>query len=708
MTTIFVPAAELHPSAGHGLSYTPEGVAYWVVSGHHGQVLHGPYLPVREGVYRVKVLAEVEGPPDSISDFEVFDIHTGGRTYAARTFHRDPEMFVRLHDSLGVEFRFHTAGETLHVHGVEIEPLLLDAEPTTIAAMEALAARLIAGRAEPAAVFRAADVLADLGAADRAQAVRMQYLTTHASLDVDLEIGKRLLKLHGPVSDMNDRLSTQELSPEGIKRWVDLQRVTEFDVMKATPEAKFQLQMLGYQFRYLEATRLHRDEGELPRMWRDRRRSGEAVSSPPVRQPMFEPFSEIDRSYQASMARGLGFPAYCPASGELLRSRHAFLLQYQWKPFVMHRFEGREVFYVCTGYNGSSRLFIFLPRTKTVIWIADPDFKIYDANEIIQSFASLLIQHCDACATYLKNPTKPVAVVGNDNYGHYFWLTVSGLQFLVENGLENSLSGLVKISAQFARVEEIFPELAGLPIYDTPEREEAFLNCVTQGFLPIHFTDIAISEALAQRLRILAREKASPAGRPPADAPRPLLWLNLRAHNKVWASQVEGYAEILNALAKDYGQASALLDGVPDCLQIATEIAQRCGPNVTLYDGLKFSLWDKMNWAMESDGYICVIGTGLIICHSLAGARGVAHGNREHMTQLRFWHTIQEGSPTPLAPRMEDVHDSGEGLQRDYDVDWRILLQLIRDHLHDTLEIPPAAPSSLLAKVRGLWPGSRN
>lgn len=685
MPMIFVPASELQASSDQALASDEEGTPFWSVSGQTGQVLGGPNLSVREGIYRVKALAAVEGGWDAVSRFEVFDTYTGDRIYATRMFHYDPEVFVRVFGTDRLEFRFYTAGETLRVFGVEFESLLLDEEPATLEGVQALARRLIAARAEPAAILRTAEVLGELGAPDAAQAVRADLLALTASAPEDV-IHKRLRHLREPVSRMPSGSAGQTVSREQVRRAVGARRVEVFDLMQASTEARRRLEDRGYPFAFLEATRLHRDAGEPPRVWHVQRQNGTAAPRPPERQAMFERYAEIERSYQTSKARGLGIGAYCPVTGTLLRSYHGFLIQYQWKPFIMHRFEGEEVFYVCTGYNSDPRLFLYMPQTNTIVWMTDPIYKEYDVQELTEELNLLQTLHYENCVKYLKEPTRPVAVVGNDNYGHYFWLTVSGLQFAVENGLQHSLAAIVKIAAQFGKVEEIFPELSHLPVYNSPEREEAFLTCVNNGFLPIHFTDIAVSDALAQRLRTLAREKSAEETRPPPDVPRPLLWLNLRAHNKVWVNQVDGLANILNGIAEEYGQASALLDGVPDCAEIAAGIAERCGPKITVFNGLNFSLWDKMNWAVQSDGYICVIGTGLVICHSLAGARGVAHGNREHMTQLRFWHTIQAGSPTPLAPRMDDIHDIGTEFQRNYDVDWRILYDLILGHLRATFD----------------------
>lgn len=703
--TEFISPERLLPSSGHDLETGPDGRRRWRASGHHGWFLYGPYLSVSDGIYRIKVIAEVEGPPDAYSYVEVIDVFNDGRIYAAHMYHQDCEVFVRLYESSRLEIRFRTEGESVSVYGIEIEALHVFDDPADIQTARELVSRVVAERGEPAAVFAGLRLLSDVGAAEEAATIEKRYLSDRTERTREPEVWSRLLALHGKVADLPTTWDGAEISLADARNVISQLTFRVVNPLNSTPELRKELRSLGYQAHHLQATWHHHEPGEPSRAWRWGSEEAGLSRRPP---PLFERPMDIDRGYQTAMTRGEGFPAYCPVSGKLFRSRHAFLIVFEAKPFIFYRFEGVETFYVCTGANSDARLFVYMPRTQTIAWITDPRFMGQNPPALVRALNAQMVANIDLVAAYCRRKTKPAAVIGNDNYGHYFWLDISGLQYVVENGLHRSLTGLVKTQQQFAEPEVIFPELSSLHIHDAPTQREAFQLCLREGYLPIHFADFAVSDALAQRLRSLARVHASDAGRPPPDAPRPLLWLNLRAHNKVWASQVEGYAEILNALARDYGQVSALLDGVPDCAEIAAGVATRCAPDVTLYDGLEFSLWDKMNWAMGADGYICVIGTGLIICHSLAGAQGVAHGNREHMTQLNFWHTIQTGSPRPLAPRMEDITDSGTELQRDYDVDWRILLELIRQHLRESYGPPkpaPAAPAGLAETARRVWRG---
>lgn len=680
MTVQFFSAASLISTINGSLAGEGDR-ARWEVADQHGVVLCGPYAAVQDGVYRVKARARAHSGQ---SYFEVIDIMQDGRLYGARLFQADPELYIRVYESRSLEFRFRTHGETLVVDGVELEPILLDQAFASTDHIRSVLDRLTASDAEPAAVHRLIDRLAFLGEVAEAESRRAAFIDSRTRERPEAEVWRRMLSLNRPLpGSALSPASPVRIRSEDIPPVTQSLPLTVHDLLRVTPETEGALAALGFQAHHITATRLHRDYDEPRRLWTDDPARPEGPGRFPPRQPLFERYIDIDRSYQTAMARGLGFPAYCPVSGQLLRSRHGFLVHKDERIFIFYRFEGVETFYVCTGADSDTRMFVYVPRTGSIFVISDPWHRVYPFEQLVRDLSYNLVLNYDACVRYLQDETTPVAVTGNFNYGHFVWCDLSGLQFAISNGLLPALAGVVNTPVKFIEPELIFPELGAKSVVYAEDQAVAFRHCVENTHLPIHFTDVAMSDELVERFRRNARALASPEGRPPADLPRPLLWLNLRAHNKIWASQVEGYANILNTVLEEYGAASALLDGVPDCADLAAAIRARTRPEVVLHDGLHFSPWDKINWGMACDAYVCVIGTGLILVHTLAGAKGVAHGNREHLDQLRFWESIHPGSGAPIGPTEDQVSDFGEGLQRDYDVDWRVLMDLLRHVLGD-------------------------
>ncbi len=150
----------------------------------------------------------------------------------------------------------------------------------------------------------------------------------------------------------------------------------------------------------------------------------------------------------------------------------------------------------------------------------------------------------------------------------------------------------------------------------------------------------------------------------------------------MWINQAIGYANILNALADEYGHVSALLDGMPDCKEIAAEIRESTYPRIDLYNNFNLPLIDCINWATAVDAYVCTIGSGLVLLTWLAGKPGVAHANTGHMNQLAWWPAVRPGALAPLAPERSEIHDVTEHDYANYDLDWRILLDLLRKALN--------------------------
>jgi hypothetical protein len=200
----------------------------------------------------------------------------------------------------------------------------------------------------------------------------------------------------------------------------------------------------------------------------------------------------------------------------------------------------------------------------------------------------------------------------------------------------------------------------------------------------VRLTDAVIKDAVAERL---VRSAASAQRYGPADVPRPLVWINLRAHDKVWRDQAAGYASILNALVEEHGAVSAFVDGWTDCRPVADELARRVGPGVTLFNGLGFKVSDSLVWAQAVDAYVCTVGSGLVLLTWLSAKPGVAHADVAHLKQMEWWGDVRPGAPIPLHPAPDDIHEiegsgrDGGAFYADYRVDWRLLLKLLRQAL---------------------------
>jgi hypothetical protein len=330
-----------------------------------------------------------------------------------------------------------------------------------------------------------------------------------------------------------------------------------------------------------------------------------------------------------------------------------------------------------------------MPRTQTIVYLTETAYRNYQSWELSKLLTIHMLQFRRQVHDYLGGETRPAAVMGSNIHGHFFWTSLTGLQYAFESGLFPHLAELVQLSRIYIDPQRVFPELADRPAPFFNDMPESFRHCVERKLLPIHFTDYQMNDAFGERIRRVAAANATEAGSPPPDAPRPLIWINLRGHTKIWINQAEGYSSILNAIYEEYGAVSVLLDGMRDCADLAEQIRARTRPEIPLYDGLKLNVYDTLNWAFAVDAYICPIGSALTITSAMANKPGVAHAETHHMQQMPWWHTVRTGLTMPLVPEMSQITDIGSDLYCNYDVDWRVLLELLRRVLRENYGEPP-------------------
>ena len=645
------------------------------LQGNEGCVFYGPFIQFAAGLYRVQVQGpSASGDPDDL----YWDVHSNSRLLAAHAIRDRAHTVIRVLDTDRLEFRFHSQGAPFDLGGLLVEPLLLDRQVASTGELEKLAEQLLGENAEPSSIHHALDRLAWAGGIVAAERLRDRFMQGQGRLAAKIRTVFFRLNSVG-----RDRCDDPEVDAtrEQITRALGALPRKIFDLYHLGPSDRSALLQAGYQPDFLNATKSHRDyrEGRLP--WQRAPSEQHPVSESEPRSIQSKRHLELDFSFQTAIARGEPMQAYCPISGELLGARHGFCLYHLGLAYTFYRFEGVEVFYLLVGGATSTKRAVYLPRINAIVAIQDPDLRWYSDGEIVDRFNVNLVHFHQDVSNYLSNPTHLAAVLGNNNMGHFFWNDLAGLQKLDDAGLLGAVTEVVELNRQFVDVRKVFPELDDLPSVYLDDDAAAFRHCVQRGLLPVRFTDARISDALAERVGHTVSREVDHAAVADVDEDRPLIWINLRAHSKVWVDQAEGYANILNALCDEYGSVAALLDGWIDCRDIAEDIRGRVREEVRLYDGLSLSIFESLAWARRVDSYICTIGSGLVLLTWLSGRPGVAHAERAHLQQMEWWGDVRPTVAPPLTPTLEEITDVGGGLYCDYQIDWRVLLRLLREAL---------------------------
>jgi hypothetical protein len=353
-------AADLLPMNTAVLEHLPNGAVY-SRAGNQGFALFGPYMAAGGGVYRITCRAFVEGGAGTLS---YFDMLSDGRYITQRRYHEPFVVYVYLTTTPTLEFRFAVSGEAVLIESVEMVPLLLDDEPATAPRIRALIEETLRHTAEPSAVFALADRLADLGHGDEAEAHRDAF--TSSRPDAVAVQAFREINMPGrpPLSkDLDARLT-----PESVSRAFTPHGFTTYDLFDLSPAQEAELTSQGCVPEPLKASRLRRSSVEPRREWQTKALAGQRSFNT----GLFRGLAYTDYGNQAEPIVEGEISAYCPMSGRLLKSRHAFVVHDGGIPFFLYRFEGEQVFYLCTGAHGNTRYFLFFPLTNIIVVIADP------------------------------------------------------------------------------------------------------------------------------------------------------------------------------------------------------------------------------------------------------------------------------------------------------------------------------------------------
>jgi hypothetical protein len=644
------------------------------IAGNRGFVFSGPYLPTAPGLYRVRVQSRVIDAGKQ----SYFDLFAAGRIYASSLYGDPIDIVAYISETCPLEFRFKADGEAFILDSIELTALSPETEGITPFAVPDWIWRPQVMAGEPLDVFEIARRLSASSRAQEAEDLLDRFVASR--FDSGARIKAAFAGLH---SGTNSRSCQSEpfLRTE-IRQEVATWPIRVYDLFQLSEQDHLSLVEQDLQPAALLASGFHRSPLEPARPSQGGQ-DGE-ISAMQDRHALIEVLASLELSFQTSLCRGAGLRAYCPVTGRLLRSDHGYCQYASQTIFIFYYFLGAEPFYVCTGGYDGSRKFIYIPRKNIIVIIGHPYLRGLDYVAVTKQLCEDIIFHMDEVYSYLDDAPRPAALLGINNLGHFFWNELSGLQHLVSTGLHETLAEVVKVGRPYLEIERVFPELCGAEFVNITENlyESVFLHCLRRRLSPIYVTDVAMSEDLVRRVQSAAKATASEKGSPPPDIQHPLVWLNLRVHNKSWHNQAIGYTNILNALGEEFGQVSALLDGMPDCDGIAEQIRAGTGDHVRIYDNFDLGIADCINWALEVDAYVCTIGSGLVFLTWLTGKPGVAHANCSHMDQLSWWTDVRSDSPRPLAPHPSEIH-SDDPLQGycDYDLDWRILLDLLRNAL---------------------------
>jgi len=372
---------------------------------------------------------------------------------------------------------------------------------------------------------------------------------------------------------------------------------------------------------------------------------------------------------------------------------------------VFHRFHCHLEFHLLAGIYGEGLYGMYLPGAEILVRNHlgdDPSLAFGFRGELYAVLADrlkLCCLHMPELVRRYQASAEPRIIQGLTGVVHHLgdhlqW-EITALERLARSGPSSgALDRLLVTRYDPYSVAELFPELPVVSVLAPSEERvcaETFRQSLAGNALCVLSTGLCpVSERLARRIRRIARERC-PLGlvrRLEAfrKAHRPVVWLTLRSRRRVWRGQVEGLAQVLNALARSHPGLGVLVDGAPAWERgTLAELRGRL-EGVAIFDALGLALHESIVAAQCADFFIAPHGNGTNFT-SLANVPGILHGPRRFMGFVP-----DQREPVPLVPNprqnavaslaLPPVWDDGDpdGLNNGlYDLDPEALLRLALD-----------------------------
>ncbi|NEP42428.1 MAG: hypothetical protein F6K35_25695, partial [Okeania sp. SIO2H7] len=483
-----------------------------------------------------------------------------------------------------------------------------------------------------------------------------------------------------------DKLESQAVEIERHFQQKNLQ-VLEIDNLSTTDKKK--LKELGISLEYVKLINVENDAleniyinpGEAKLLNQPRKRT----KIYPHRQ--LNCFHRINKAveYPHTIAEFQYMYAVDPMTGKVLKTNESF---YLGKRNIVYRFVGKEVFYIQTGYFESAKISLYVPKFNLVLSWYKIKINVRTHQKFYNTLNAYLVAYFKDVRKYLNScHQRRVTLIVNciKNLGHFFWQEVNGIYYLEKNQLLEKVDYFALGDYEPMKIASVIPEVPENKILKIPDMSASkmfrFLlknNCFCARVVE-HF----MTEDYLSRIYNVAKDKCSEDFLKMLNAIRekketfPLIWLNVRSHNKSWVSQVHGLANIINKLTESFPNLGIVFDGWIDCNEVVENILKLVKTELKVYNTLGCPLHESIMWADRIDAYIGVVGSGLVITSWLSNKPGVAYSNLGHLRQERFWSKVKEDAIAPIFLKPDEITPIEDNMYGNYEIDWEVIYEKI-------------------------------
>lgn len=417
-----------------------------------------------------------------------------------------------------------------------------------------------------------------------------------------------------------------------------------------------------------------------------------------------------DVAFQQTIVKTGYMYSVCPNTGKIIRSNHSFYISRGNSIITVYRFVGAEVFYILVGDMTGDKKFVYFPRVETLLMLNKFDFSWgKDIQEYINNFKADVVFNWHQVKDYVTDDSRKqvASILGSHHVlGHHVYNELPAIQLLQDNGLIKNLDKFLVGHNEFFKFSNIFPEINPTKIVSIERHQTFGIKWLQENYFVVRLTQSFITKDLIERIYQSSVEKCSQDFLKQVQEAKknsPLLWINIRSHNRVWSSQVEGITNIINKLYEEFPNLGVVFNGwsrvekgdsrmnnsIAAEKAIVQEILELISPNISIYDTIGCSIYESVVWGRAIDVFLGTAGTGLLTFVTWISSKpGLLHGNKLFNTpDERYYCHRENPAAEPLYVPLKDIKDLGDNRYScNYSVDWKVVYQYLLQVINDCVK----------------------
>ncbi len=396
--------------------------------------------------------------------------------------------------------------------------------------------------------------------------------------------------------------------------------------------------------------------------------------------------------------------AVCPSTGKILQSNRSVFINMCF----YYRFVGQEVFYLIFGGKLFQKGVLYFPRLDLLVYLnykkLAPHLKgLKHKKKGGNLLKEALVAHWSLFRQYFDSiePCEAVALVGlHFSIHHHILNELSGIAAICKSECLNQIDKFIVIGPEYyGGIDEIFPEIPSDKVqrfnyWRTTEStswktrglvfEEASREILKSNYFAFKLGDHQVSDDLRHRIHQVSLRKCSSDFLAQVEAAKknycPLLWISFRTHFRIWLSQVEGIAHIVNTLSEHFPNLAVVFDGytridingnllisekdeeiIQNEKNAVSQIQSLFTQKIKVYNIIGSPMYEVIVWANAIDLYLVPGGSTATKMTWVVKKPGFLHSNRTIQSNLSKNETL-------------DFPQEGERgtINYSYDFDWKI------------------------------------